>query len=152
MEKTLIIIKPCAIRRDLIGEIIHRFERKGLQLSGLKMMQLDDAILHAHYAHHAEKPFFARLKEFMMSTPVIAMVWEGTQAVTVVRSLVGPTKGFEAAPGTIRGDFSIEPGRNMIHASDASETEVAEITRFFQPEELFTYTKTSTQHVVEAGR
>ena len=104
MERTVVLIKPDGVQRGFIGEIIHRFERKGLQLVGLKMMTLTDEILHEHYAHHTDKPFFPGLKDFMKSTPVIAMVWEGTQAVAVVRALVGPTKGFEAAPGTIRGD------------------------------------------------
>lgn len=149
LERTVVLVKPDAVQRGYIGEIIHRFERKGLQLIGLKMTQLSDAILQDHYAHHADKPFFAGLKEFMQSTPVIAMVWEGPQAISAVRTMVGPTKGHEAPAGTIRGDFSIEPSHNMIHASDAPETAAVEIERFFTPNELFAYTKTGMQHIFE---
>lgn len=152
LERTVVLIKPDAVQRGFIGEIIQRLERKGLQLVGLKMTQLSDEILHQHYSHHADKPFFASLKSFMQSTPVVAMVWEGPQAVSVVRTIVGPTKGHEAPAGTIRGDLSIEPSHNMIHASDAPETAVIELERFFKPDELFTYTKTSMQHIFEAGR
>lgn len=147
IERTVILIKPDAVQRGYIGEIIHRFERKGLQLLGIKMMQLDDRLLEAHYAHHADKDFFADLKSFMKSTPVIAMVWSGPQAIGVVRTMVGPTKGYEAPPGTIRGDFSIASALNMIHASDGPETAVEEVKRFFQADELFAYDKTETRHV-----
>ncbi len=152
MERTVVLVKPDAVQRGFIGEIIHRFERKGLQLIGLKLTQLTDAVLQEHYAHHADKPFFAGLKAFMQSSPVVAMVWEGPQAVTVVRTMVGPTKGHEAAAGTIRGDFSIEPSHNMIHASDSTETAVVEIERFFAKTEIFPYTKTSMQHIYEPSR
>jgi len=149
MERTVVLVKPDAVQRNFIGEIIHRFERKGLHMVGLKMMQLSDEILDTHYAHHAEKPFFAGLKKFMQSSPVIAMVWQGPKVIDVVRLMVGPTKGHEALPGTIRGDFSIEPTYNMIHASDAPETAAAEIERFFKPEELFDYTKSANAHLFE---
>lgn len=152
IERTVVLVKPDAVQRGYIGEIIHRFERKGLQLVAMKMMQLTDEILKEHYAHHVEKPFFASLKDFMQSSPVIAMVWSGPQAVGVVRTMVGPTKGHEAAPGTIRGDFSIEPSHNMIHASDALETAAAEIERFFKPDELFGYDKTENRHLFEPSR
>lgn len=152
IERTVVLVKPDAVQRGYIGEIIHRFERKGLQLLALKMMQLTDAILTEHYAHHVDKPFFGSLKDFMQSSPVIAMVWSGPQAVEVVRTMVGPTKGHEAAPGTIRGDFSIEPSHNMIHASDGPATAAAEIERFFEPDELFGYDKTENLHLFEPSR
>lgn len=151
-ERTVILVKPDAVQRGYIGEIIHRFERKGLQLVAMKMMQLTDELLEKHYAHHLDKPFFASLKDFMQSSPVIAMVWCGPQAVNVVRTMVGPTKGHEAAPGTIRGDFSIEPSHNMIHASDGLETAAAEIERFFAPAEIFDYEKTEHKHLFEPSR
>ncbi len=147
VERTVVLIKPDAIQRGYIGEIVHRFERKGFQIVGMKMAQLDDAILDEHYAHHADKGFFKDLKAFMKSTPVIAIALEGPQAVSVVRTMIGPTKGFEAPPGTIRGDFSIQPTLNMIHASDAPETAAAELKRFFKPDELHSYEKTETRHV-----
>jgi len=152
IERTVVLIKPDAVQRGFIGEIIHRFERKGLQLIGLKMMQLTDEILHQHYAHHVDKDFFNGLKEFMKSTPIIAMIWEGPQAVKVVRDLVGPTKGHEAPAGTIRGDFSIEPSHNIIHASDSATTATAEVERFFSSEEIFDYTKTAMTHVFNPSR
>lgn len=152
IERTVVLIKPDGVQRGFIGEIIQRFERRGLQLVGLKMMTLTDALLDKHYAHHLDKPFFASLKEFMQSSPVIAMVWQGPQAVAVVRAMAGPTKGHEAPPGTIRGDFTIEPSHNLIHASDATETAIAEIERFFSPEEIHEYTKTATQHLFDPGR
>lgn len=149
LERTVVLVKPDGVQRGMIGEVIHRFERKGLQLVAMKMTRLNDAVLDSHYAHHADKPFFSGLKEFMMSSPVIAMIWQGPQAVAVVRTMLGPTKGYEAAPGTIRGDFSIEPTYNMVHASDAVETAKAEIERFFKPEELFDYSKTLNQHLFD---
>lgn len=149
IERTVVLVKPDAVQRNFIGEIIHRFERKGLHLVGLKMMQLSDNVLDVHYAHHADKPFFANLKKFMQSSPVIAMVWQGPKVIDIVRSMVGPTKGHEAPPGTIRGDFSIEPAYNMIHASDAPETATAEIERFFTPQELFDYSKSANAHLFD---
>ncbi len=149
LERTVILVKPDGVQRGMIGEIIHRFERKGLHLVGIKMMQLTDDMLSMHYAHHADKPFFADLKKFMQSSPVIAMVWQGPKVIDIVRTMVGPTKGHEAAPGTIRGDFSIEPGFNMIHASDAAETASAEIERFFKTEELFDYSKSVNSHIFD---
>ncbi len=152
IERTVVLIKPDAVQRGMIGEVIHRFERKGLQLVALKMMTLTDTIVEQHYAHHLDKPFFASLKEFMQSSPIIAMVWEGPQAIGVVRTMVGPTKGHEAAPGTIRGDFTIEPSHNAVHASDSAETAAAEIERFFDPSELVQYERSMTKHLYEPSR
>src|SRR3989338_5625593 len=120
-EHTVVLMKPDALQRNLIGEILHRFERKGLKIVGLKMMKLGDAILDAHYEHHKEKPFFPKLKAFMMQAPVVAIVLEGIEAVSVVRTLCGETSGRKAVPGTIRGDFSISQQANIVHASDSSE-------------------------------
>ena len=106
MEKTLVIIKPSALQRALTGEVVKRFEQKGLRLAGIKMMQLDDKILDEHYAHLADRPFFQRIKDSMMITPVIVTCWEGKDAVKVVRAMTGSTNGRDAVPGTIRGDFS----------------------------------------------
>ncbi len=138
-EKTLVLLKPCTVKRNLIGEIISRFERKGLRVVGLKMMQLDDAILSEHYAHLSEKPFFQRIKDSMMSTPVVAIALEGVEAIEVVRTLAGPTNGRKALPGTIRGDYSMSFQENIVHASDAPETAAVELKRFFRDEEIFDF-------------
>ena len=139
MEKSLILIKPNAVQRGLIGEIIARLERKGLHITGMKMMQLDDAILSEHYAHLSERSYFDELKESMMYTPVVALCVEGMDAVETVRLMVGATNSRKALPGTIRGDFSMSGEQNVVHASDSVENALVEINRFFKPEELFDY-------------
>lgn len=139
MERTLILLKPCTVQRALIGEIINRFERKALRIVGLKMMQLDEAILNEHYAHLATRHFFQWVKNSMKSAPVVAMCVEGTDAVEVVRTLTGATNGRKAAPGTIRGDYAMSGQENIVHASDSPENAQIEINRFFKPEELFDY-------------
>ena len=139
MQKTLVILKPSAIQRSLVGEVISRFERKGLCLVGIKMIQLDDKILNEHYAHLLSKPFFKRIKDSMMATTVIVCCWEGVDAIQVVRTLTGCTNGRLAAPGTIRGDFSISQQENIIHASDSIESAEVELKRFFKPDEIFEY-------------
>ncbi len=138
-ERTLVLLKPCTVKRNLIGEIISRFERKGLRVVGMKMMQLNDAILSEHYAHLAEKPFFRRIKDAMMATPVVAMALEGVEAIEVVRTLAGPTNGRKALPGTIRGDYSMSFQENIVHASDGPETAAVELKRFFKDEEIFDF-------------
>ena len=143
MEKTLIILKTCAIRRDLIGEIIHRFEMKGMQLCGIKMMQLDDAILNEHYAHLADRPYFQRIKNSMMKTPVIVSVWKGVDIVEIAHHMAGATNGREAAQGTIRGDYSVSIQENIVHTSDTVENAKTEIARFFRPEEVFDFKQLS---------
>ncbi len=143
MEKTLIIIKPCAIRRDLIGEIIHRFEMKGLQMCGIKMMQLDDEILDEHYAHLADRPYFQRIKDSMMKTPVIVCCWKGVDVVEIAHRMAGATNGREAALGTIRGDYSVSIQENIIHTSDSIENAKVELKRFFRDEELFDFDQLS---------
>lgn len=139
MEQTLVILKPSAIHRGLIGKIINRFQEKGLIITGLKMMQLDETILHEHYAHLVEKPFFPSLLQSMMATPVIVMCLEGKDAVEVIRLMTGATNGRKALPGTIRGDFSMSGQENIIHASDSVENGKIELARFFKPEEIFSY-------------
>jgi len=139
MEKTLVIIKPSALQRALTGEVVKRFEQKGLRLAGIKMMQLDDNILDEHYAHLADRPFFQRIKDSMMITPVIVTCWEGKDAVKVVRAMTGSTNGRDAVPGTIRGDFSLSVQENIVHTSDSVETAVVELARFFSDDEIFTY-------------
>ncbi len=139
MEKTFVILKPCTIQRGLTGEIIARFEKKGLQLVGMKMVWLTDEILSEHYAHLKEKSFFQRVKDAMRVCPVILCCWKGLDAVQVVRSLAGVTNGRNAAPGTIRGDYSMSVQENIVHASDSPETAAIEIGRFFREEELYDY-------------
>jgi nucleoside-diphosphate kinase len=138
-EKTLIILKPDAVHRGLVGEIVARFERKGLKIVGMKMIQLEDAILEAHYAHVADKPFFSGIKNYMKASPVVVMALSGIQAVSATRLIVGPTRAAEAAAGTIRGDFSLSMQSNIVHASDSVENGVVEVERFFKADELFAY-------------
>ena len=139
MERTLVILKPGTVQRGLIGEIISRLEKKALFLVGMKMQWLDDQILSEHYAHLKDKPFFQRMKDAMSVCPVVLMCWEGKDAVSVVRSLVGATNGRLAQAGTIRGDYSMSTQENIIHASDSLENAEKEINRFFGKDELFDY-------------
>jgi nucleoside-diphosphate kinase len=139
MQKTLVLIKPDALQRGIVGEIIHRFERKGLKLVGLKMTQLTDELLDEWYAHHKDKDWFADLKNFMKWTPVVAMVWEGVEVISVVRKLVGITKAKEAEDGSIRGDFGMSTQQNLIHASDSEESAQKELDLIFKKEEIFDY-------------
>jgi nucleoside-diphosphate kinase len=139
MQRTVVLVKPDGLQRGLIGEIVSRFERKGLKLVGLKMMRLNDKLLDTWYAHHKEKSFFADLKSFMTWTPIVAMVWEGQEAISAVRKLVGVTKGYEADAGSIRGDFAMSGSQNLIHASDEPANAEKEIALIFTPEELFEY-------------
>ena len=140
-EKTLIIIKPGGVQRELIGEVINRFERKGLRLAAMKMMQMTDKILNVHYSHLADKPFFSKVKKSMMECPVVVIALEGIEAVAVVRAMVGFTNGRNAATGTVRGDFSMSNQENVVHASDSVENAIIELERFFKPEEIFDYQK-----------
>lgn len=141
MEKTLVIIKPDAVNRGLTGDVIKRFEQKGLKTVALKMKFLEDKELEEHYAHHKEKPFFKDLVNFMKHSPSILMILEGNRAIDAVRTLAGQTYGLEAAPGTIRGDFSMSRSNTIIHASDSAEAAEAEIKRFFSPAEIFDWNK-----------
>lgn len=139
MEKTLVILKPSAIQRSLVGDVIKRFEQKGLRLAGIKMMQLTEKIVNEHYAHLADRPFFQRIKDSMMITPVIVTCWEGIDAVSVIRNMTGATNGRNATPGTIRGDFSVSTQENIVHTSDSVENAAVELKRFFNDDEIFDY-------------
>lgn len=138
-ERTLIILKPDAVHRGLLGEVVSRFERKGLKIIGMKMLQLEDAMLEAHYAHIKDRPFFAGIKAYMKTAPVVVMALSGINAVASTRLIVGPTKGYEAAAGTIRGDFSLSTQSNLVHASDSVEGGQEEVARFFSDQEIFDY-------------
>jgi nucleoside-diphosphate kinase len=146
-EKTLIILKPDALQRSLFGEIMSRFEKKGLKIVGMKMAKLSEDILSKHYAEHKGKSFLPRLKKFMKSAPVVAAVLEGMEAVEVVRMMVGKTSGREADSGSIRGDYSISGHVNIIHASDSAAAAKKEITNLFNKKELFNYKKVDYEFV-----
>src|SRR4051812_18581274 len=131
MDRTLILVKPDAFARGLTGEIVARLERKGLKIVALRHMQMDRELAERHYAEHAEKPFFGELVEFITSGPLVAMVLEGGEAVTAARQVIGATNPLEASPGSIRGDFAIETGQNLVHGSDSAESAQREIELFF---------------------
>ena len=131
MQTTYIMIKPDGVQRGLVGEIITRFENKGLRLVGLKQIIPSNEIAEAHYAVHKERPFYSGLIDFITSGPVVAMAWTGFDAIKVARNLIGPTNGREAAPGTIRGDFAMDIGHNIIHGSDGEETAKYELELWF---------------------
>ncbi len=147
MERTLVLLKPDALQRDLVGEIIARLERKGLKLVGLKMMRLSDDLLNEHYSHLVGRDFFPEVKAFMQLSPVVACCWEGTDCVNTVRAICGITKAREADAGTIRGQFAMSVQANLIHCSDSLETARVEVKRFFQPEELFDYADAMEQYI-----
>lgn len=136
IERTLAILKPDAVQRGLAGEIISRFERKGLRIVALKMIQIDRALAERHYGEHKGKPFYESLLSFITSGPVVVLALEGYQAIRALRTLMGATNPLDAAPGSIRGDFASETTFNLVHGSDGPETAVKEIALFFAPEEL----------------
>ncbi len=139
METTLILFKPDAVNKHLVGQVLARFEAAGLTIRGIKMFKAGDALLNEHYAHIAAKPFFPEVRSFMQQTPLIALALAGDNVVARVRDLLGPTDSKKAAKGTIRGDFGVDVMVNVCHASDSLETAAAELKRFFKPEELFNY-------------
>jgi nucleoside-diphosphate kinase len=145
METTLILLKPDTVERGLIGQIISRLENKGLKISGLKMMQLDDAIIEEHYDFLADKPFFPGIKAYMSRTPVVAIAATGVNAIATVRMLTGATNPAEALPGSIRGDFGLTIDANIIHASDAPETAEKELKRFFKGEGVYDYSRVTDE-------
>jgi len=138
-QTTVVLVKPDGIQRGLVGEIIHRFERKGLKLSGLKMLVLTDDILNQWYSHHKDKTFFGDLKSFMRWTPIVAIMWKGVDAIAAVRKIVGITKSREAEAGSIRGDFGMSGSQNIIHASDSPEAAEKELKLIFHSHEIFEY-------------
>ncbi|MGI5883262.1 MAG: nucleoside-diphosphate kinase, partial [Dethiobacteria bacterium] len=141
MEQTFSMIKPDAVQRNLVGEIIGRFEKKGLKLAALKLLSINKELAERHYAEHVGKPFFKDLVSFITSGPVVAMVWEGQNAIQVVRTMMGKTDPQEALPGTIRGDFGLFTGNNIVHGSDSPESASREINLFFSQDEIITYKK-----------
>lgn len=141
METTLILLKPDTVERGLIGEVTSRLENKGLKISGLKMMQLDDRIVNEHYDHLADKPFFPNIVKYMQRTPVVAIAATGVNAIATVRNLTGATNPSEALPGSIRGDFGLTIDANIIHASDSPETAEIELKRFFKGQDIFDYSR-----------
>jgi nucleoside-diphosphate kinase len=140
MQQTLILLKPDCVQRRLIGTIIQRFEQKGLRLAALKLVQASKKIAEEHYAVHKGKPFYDSLLQFITAGPTVAMVWEGREAVTVARTLMGATDGTKAPPATIRGDFALSVQNNLVHGSDSPENAAKEIAIWFRPEELVSYT------------
>ncbi len=141
MEQTLIIIKPDAVNRNLVGEVIKKFEQKGLKIRAMKMQLLQPYALKEHYAHHKEKGFYEELIKYMSSIPSVLMVLEGKEVVQVVRKMIGSTQGREAAPGTIRGDYSVSNQSNIVHASENDKAAKEEIERFFSKEEIYDFQK-----------
>lgn len=141
MEKTFLMVKPDGVQRNLIGEIVSRFEKKGFQLAGAKLMTISQELAEEHYGEHKERPFFGELVDFITSGPVFAMVWQGENVIATARQMMGATNPQEAAPGTIRGDFGLTVGKNVIHGSDAPESAEREIGLFFKENELVDYTK-----------
>lgn len=147
MQKTLVIIKPSAIQRGLVGEVISRFEKKGLQIVGFKMIYLDDEMIEIHYSHLKDKSFFKRIKDSMQVTPVFVLALKGLDAIEVVRKMSGTTNSRKAESGTIRGDYSMSIQENIVHTSDSEENSSIELARFFKEEELFEYTPLLLSHL-----
>lgn len=149
MERTLVLVKPDAMQRGLAGEVIGRLERRGLRIVGMKLMQIDEGLAKRHYAEHEGKPFFPGLVAYITSSPVVAIVFEGPAAVAAVRSAIGSTNPVEATPGSIRGDFGMEKGRNLVHASDSPESGVREAGLFFKPEEILAWSRDTDRWIFE---
>lgn len=149
MERTLILVKPDGVQRGLVGEIIGRFERRGLKLVGLKFLQMSEGLAGRHYAVHEGRPFYNSLVTYITSGPVVAMVWEGNDAVAAARATIGATKPVEAAPGTIRGDLGMEIGRNLVHGSDTPENGAKEASLFFRADELVLWDRVTDSWITE---
>lgn len=148
-ERTLVIVKPDGVQRGLIGEVIARLERRGLKPVGMKLMQIDEALARRHYGVHEGKAFFPGLIRYITSAPVVVMAWEGPNAVEIVRRTMGSTKPLEAAPGTLRADFCLEIGRNLVHGSDGPETAASEIALFFTAGELVDWSRSVDPWILE---
>jgi nucleoside-diphosphate kinase len=149
MERTLIIVKPDGVQRGLAGEIIHRFEARGLRIVGMKFMHVSRELAEKHYAVHQGKPFFNGLVDYIISSPVVVMALEGTNAILNARNTIGATRPHEAAPGSIRGDFALEIGRNLVHGSDSVENGQAEIALWFTPNELINWARNTDAWIFE---
>ena len=150
MQRTLVLIKPDAVQRGLAGEVIGRLERKGLKIAGAKMMMVDEELARRHYEAHVDRPFFPSLLEFITSSPVVALAVEGPNAVEITRLVMGATNPLEAAPGSIRGDFALTVGPNLIHGSDSEEAARRELDLFFDDGEIFDYERDIDRWVIEA--
>jgi nucleoside-diphosphate kinase len=150
-ERTLVLIKPDGVQRLLVGRILDRYEQRGLKLVGLKLIHVDRELAERHYAVHREKPFFKGLVEFITSAPLVAMALEGLNAIAVCRAVNGATKPVDAAPGTVRGDFALETGQNLVHASDSPENAEQELALWFEPDELVDYDRDIDAWVVGPG-
>lgn len=148
VERTLVLAKPDAVARGLVGEIISRLERRGLKLCGMKMMWVDEELAKKHYAAHEGKPFFSGLIEYITALPLIAMVWEGPCAISVVRQTMGSTDPAKAQPGTIRGDFALDISNNLVHGSDSEESAKREIALFFKEEEIFRWSRPHEKYIL----
>lgn len=149
MEKSLVLIKPDAVQRGLIGEIIARLERRGLRLIAAKFMPVSKELAETHYAIHKGKPFYEGLIQYITSSPVMAMVWEGPEAIAAIRQTMGATKPLEATPGSVRHDFGLEVGRNLTHASDSVENGEIEVALWFKPEELVSWERDTDRWIFE---
>jgi nucleoside-diphosphate kinase len=147
LEKTFLMVKPDGVQRGLVGEIVRRFEQKGFQLIGSKLMVITREQAELHYEEHKGKDFFERLVTFITSGPVFAMVWQGDQAVLLSRTMIGKTNSLDAAPGTIRGDYAVHTNLNLIHGSDSPESAEREISNFFKTDELLEYSKVIQQWI-----
>lgn len=148
-ERTLVLVKPDGVQRGLIGAVLGRLEQRGLKLIGLKLLQMDDALARRHYAEHVDKPFFPGLRDFITSGPLVAAVFEGGNAVQLTRNAMGATHPLDAAPGSIRGDFGVDLGRNVIHGSDSPESGQREAALFFEPHELLEWTRDTEPWIYE---
>ncbi len=150
MERTFVAIKPDGVQRGLVGEIISRLERRGLKLVAIRLMQVDEDLAGRHYAEHVDRPFFSSLVSFITSGPIVAMIWEANNAVALARQTMGSTNPGEAAPGTIRGDFGIDIGRNIVHSSDGPESAEREIGLFFELGDALNYTRSTDEWITES--
>jgi nucleoside-diphosphate kinase len=151
IERTLVLIKPDGVQRQLVGRILARYEERGLKVAGLKLVHVDRALAERHYAAHREKPFFGGLVDFITSAPLVALALDGPNAIAVVRAINGATRPHEAAPGTIRGDFALETAQNIVHASDGPDAAVEELALWFGPGELLDYERDVDRWVLAPG-
>lgn len=150
MERTFVAIKPDGVQRGLVGEVISRLERRGLKLVAIRLMQVDEDLAGRHYAEHVDRPFFSSLVSFITSGPIVAMIWEANSAVALARQTMGATNPGEAAPGTIRGDFGVDIGRNIVHGSDGPESAEREIGLFFGSGDALDYTRSTDKWIIES--
>ena len=149
MERTLVLLKPDAVQRGLVGKLVSRLEARGLKLVAMKLMVADEALARRHYTEHTDKPFFRGLVEFITSGPLVAMVVEGADAISVVRSIMGATDPRDAAPGTVRGDLAMSIGLNLVHGSDSAESAAREIDLFFEKDEILRYDRNLDRWIYE---